>query len=140
MLTSDWLGCCCWGIEFDWGPDPRSPPAVMVVLVPDDKLDMGCWEDGGGLLMCAVGGGGAGPWPPWWGRPVTISAVLVIRSLMISYVLPAAGCSLHRYVGSMIIPFLISALFLLHTFTTVLGFLLCSASFAMLCSAVPCAH
>ena len=83
LLTRDWLGCC--GIELDWVPDPRSLPAVMVVLVPDDKLDMGCWEDGGGLLMCAVGGGGAGPWPPWWGRPVTISAVLIIRLLMISY-------------------------------------------------------
>ena len=42
LLTSDWLGCCCCGgIELDWDPDPRSPPAVIVVLVPDDKFDIG---------------------------------------------------------------------------------------------------
>ena len=68
LLTSDWLGCCCWCsdlIGFDSRPPDTGSRPVAVIVVLVDKLDMGCWEEtSGGLLMCVVGGGGAGPCPP----------------------------------------------------------------------------
>ena len=68
LLTSDWLGCCCCCsdlIGFDSRPPDTGSRPVAVIVVLVDKLDMGCWEEtSGGLLMCVVGGGGAGPCPP----------------------------------------------------------------------------
>ena len=101
LLTSDWLGCCCCCsdlIGFDSRPPDTGSRPVAVIVVLVDKLDMGCWEEtSGGLLMCVVGGGGAGPcppwwgfsgpWPPWWGRPMLKNISIYLEFVLYHWVL-----------------------------------------------------